>query len=73
MSANLEKIAHLDLGSLSIGDLSSVKNEVLRNALYEISELEERDLQLQTHQNHVAHASHSTHGNGPAPLEPEIS
>ena len=65
MSANLAKLEQLDLGSLSIGDLSNVKNSILRNALMEINELEERDLHLQTHQNHVAHGSHSTHENSP--------
>lgn len=70
MSANLAKIEQLDLGSLSIGDLSNVKNSILRNALIEITELEERDLQLQSHQNHVSHGSHVTHGNGPVPVQP---
>jgi len=70
MSANLAQLEQFDLGSLSIGDLSNVKNNILRNALMEITELEERDLQLQTHQNHVAHASHSTHENGPLPMQP---
>lgn len=69
MSANLEKIQQLDLGSLSIGDLSNVKNSILRDALIEINELEERDFELQSHQNHVAHGSHSTHEN--APILPE--
>ena len=36
MSSNLAKIEQLDLGSLSIGDLSNVKNSILRNALIEI-------------------------------------
>jgi len=70
MSANLAQLEQLDLGALSIGDLSNVKNNILRNALMEITELEERDLQLQSHQNHVAHASHSTHENAPVPVQP---
>lgn len=73
MSANLNQLEQFDLGSLSIGDLGNVKNSILRNALMEITELEERDLQLQSHQNHVAHASHTTHSNAPVPIEPPDS
>jgi hypothetical protein len=73
MSSNLAKIQQLDLGSLSIGDLSNVKNSILRNALIEINELEERDFELQSHQNHVSHGSHTTHENAPVPVQPPDS
>jgi hypothetical protein len=60
---NIEKLSQLDLGSLSIGDLSNLKDSILRDSLIDIAELGEDELQLQSHQNHTSHASHVTHEN----------
>jgi hypothetical protein len=58
---NLERLGRLDVGTLSIGDLSNLKDSILREALIDVAEWEE-GFQLQTsHQNHTSHADHVTH------------
>ncbi len=69
---NVDKLSRLDISALSVEDLSQVKSGILRDALIEISELEENEMHLQSHQNHNSHANHATHSNGPAPEQPPI-
>jgi hypothetical protein len=69
---NVDKLSQLDIGSMSVEDLSNIKSSILRDTLIEISELEENELLLQTHQNHTSHASHSTHSNSVQPMKPPI-
>jgi hypothetical protein len=69
---NLGSLAGLDLSSLSVADLASLENSVLRTALIEIAEHGDA-LEMQTnHQNHGTHSNHTTHQSS-LPQDPPAS
>ncbi len=67
MSTQFDKISQLNFNGLSIEDLSALKSGVLRDTLIEISELDDNEYQLQSHQDHASHSSHTTHQNSANP------